>query len=160
MHFWRFFKRDALQNLSIDLASQALAQMTIRPKYGSCRSLMYEDNIAESSTVTIFSISGKGMVYGGHIHHDFTGTNNYIALKVVVDGQSTWTENLLKLHERKIRKTGMWYLWEEDYTANTEYTQGIMGEITFESSYAVTIYNLTGSGAQDTIYARLLYALL
>lgn len=146
---------------SVNITGQDLAEVISRPKYGSVQIAAYLDDIAEDVVETVVSIAGTGMIYGGFIVHEGAFNPIAIAIAPYIDNITLTYLSMDWIHDYQIEDKNMWFFFNQYYSeANDKYIQGISGGITFETSYAIRIWNEAGSGASDTITLYIYYALI
>ncbi len=146
---------------AINIIGQDVAQVIDRSMYGASEFASYADIIAEDGYDDLFSISGKGMIYGGTIYHLGAFNTNYIYIAPEIDGVvQTWT-SVAGLLDWQVEDKSMFVCYDQYYSEeNDKYINGISHGITFESSFLIGVINIGGSGAADDIAAELWYALI
>ncbi|RLF77217.1 hypothetical protein DRN39_04585 [Thermococci archaeon] len=70
----------------INIALQELAEVTIRNKYGGGESACYAGTVKANDITELFSIAGKGVIYGGFITVQSTGTQRDDEQWLWIDG--------------------------------------------------------------------------
>lgn len=108
---------------------------------------------------TIYSILGKGVVYGGYISTTGPGIKNLDYVIVTIDGVTITEVNYITLISYNI--VGPWddllhILYYDDVT--WRYAMGYMPGITFETGFKVEYVSKGPIGA--TVHSRLIYALI
>lgn len=148
-------------NTAVNIVGQDLAQVIERPMYGASEFASYSDTIAEDGYDTLFSITGKGMIYGGTIYHLGAFNTNYIYIAPEIDGVVMTWASVHGLLDWQIEDESMYVCYDKYYSVeNAKYINGISRGITFETSFLIGIINIAGSGAADAINAELWYALI
>lgn len=72
----------------IDVAYQALAQLTNRPMYGGAQRAVSVASATANDNRLFLEVLGKGMIYGGHLHTDPAASQKTGVPDIVVDGKS------------------------------------------------------------------------
>lgn len=134
-------------------------QRIIRPKYGAARDFFFLDTIGANIITTLYTLSGKGMIYGGYIWINSANTQQNSVPLLVVDGEIL---TVLKLKE--LESMGLdtiysvpVYLKMYDNVA-FEYTVCFTQGITFETGFEVRFHERGGSN--PLLWSQLFYALI
>lgn len=125
-------------NLTIDIAAQNLAEIINRPKYGAAQRVVGSITATASTKVSLGSVSGKGMIYGGFIAAYDTQTQALGLVYIEIDGVvfAAWTFNSIngwKLYEEH---SYPFYMLQYD-DSGFFYTVGISRGLTFETSFEI-----------------------
>lgn len=142
-----------------DVYLQTLAELMIRIKYGSAKVASYSGTPAANTTTALFTISGKGIIYGGSAKIESTASQGNDNLGVILDGESlndwllTW-ENTFNIHMYH----GAVPLLQCYDEVNFKYGWSIPMGLTFESSF-VGFY-IERHGRTPTVRVDIVYALV
>jgi len=119
----------------IDLAYQALSELINRPKYGAAQISTGIVGVAAGGTETLFSISGKGVIYGGTVRIASNATQQYSTPRITLDatGLAATTLQNLKKYVVNVEHSMPIYLLAYDNT-NWLYSVAYSHGITFETS--------------------------
>jgi len=149
---------DASGNLTLNLKAQDLAEIINRPKYGAANGAVWSGDVFSPNTQDLFSITGKGIIYGGFIHIDATDTQEVSNVVLTIDGTEITSIEIGQLGSYFLitPSSYIFYLLVYD-TTNFEYTIGYAPGITFESSLSAQYSCQSGIATLD---ARILYALV
>ena len=146
---------------SINITGQDLLEVIERPKYGAAENAAYSASIAENDSATLFSVAGTGMIYGGSIYHSGAFDTDYVFLRAVIDGEDMPIFSIKIFNTWMIDEELMSILTEKYYSEeNDKYIHRIARGITFETSFAIRLFNDLGSGAADYVVGELYFALI
>jgi len=145
--------------VGVDVAYQALAQMTTRPKYGGGILASGSEQVAANGATILTLSTGKGMIYAGNVWMDSTNAQQNSEVQLVIDGAIMTTLSFLRLNEYGINKPRSSVVSLNKYDP-TEfiYSVGISYGLTFET-YVMLLYN-EEHGNTPTVHYRLVYALI
>lgn len=135
-------KCDTSGNLTLNLKAQDLAEIINRPKYGAAQLLSGTASCAYQYT-TLFSISGKGIVYSGRFSlTGVTETHLEDFLRLTVDGNQIVSPELQYLFALNLVHPydDIFYITLYDNTGYN-YSVSVTPLITFEASLSVEWYN-------------------
>ncbi|MCD6429361.1 hypothetical protein J7L09_01565 [bacterium] len=83
--------------VDVDLFSQTLAEVTIRNKYGGAESACFIGYATANDTIELFSITGKGVIYGGFITIQSTGSQRDDEQWLWIDGSQMSPHTLYEM---------------------------------------------------------------
>jgi len=131
----------------------------IRPRYGAAQLLRADKDAVANDTVLLGGVTGKGMIYGGHVETVHTSTQQDCKVELHVDGKDIGSKNLdnLVLFALDTEHSYATYLLKYD-EVGYRYVVGILPGITFEKSFE--IYYTESHGGTPRIRTRILYALI
>lgn len=141
------------QKVDADIISQTLAEVITRNKYGVLQHYAASGS-GELGYTTLFSVTGKGIIYGG-----FLNTSHKDAfLRITIDGTIINTPSHDSLNTLGIISPEQYLVFSLFHDAvNDSYNMGIKSGITFETDYKVELYK----PITFTVYNyRLLFALV
>jgi len=143
----------------VDVAYQALAQMTVRPMYGKAVLASGSKVVAANGGTYLVAVFGKGMLYGGTVWLDYTLPQGNSEMQLWTEEVYILSLSFVRMLQYRITNpvSSVIYLNKYD-TVNHIYSAGIGGGITFESYLALAY--LEEHGFTPTVHYRLLYALL
>lgn len=150
---------DGMQHVNI--AAQDIAELTQRPKYGAFRQVSYAGAILPDESPTLFSISGKGIIYGGYLFSINTTESHASDVTLIqIDGTITHVVSFTELNDRNLDSNWneIFYLKKFD-DINWEYVESFSQGITFETGFSIRYYNLLFSPSNVTVTSYLYYAL-
>lgn len=130
----------------INISGQELDSIINRPKYGAAVSLFFTKLITTEDTSTIFSISGKGMIYGGWLDANGVGIHSDDAPEFYIDGalvQELSFNDMLSGHV-VVPSISPYVLLRYDQVG-FKYTVGAVYGYTFESGIVMKYVNVNGS---------------
>lgn len=143
----------------MDVAYQALAEMTVRPKYGQVYLKSGSEPATPSGDTLLAFFSGKGMVYGGVIWLDYTSSQANSYIKLLLDAEHLNDLSFLRLNEYNITNPRSSVVTINKYdSVNHVYCVGISYGVTFDSYLMLLYYNAYANA--PTIHYRLVYTLL
>jgi len=143
----------------VDIAYQALAQVTNRPKYGGALELYGSVVVTANFTTGLAEVSGKGMIYGGLVYLDPTATQASGIPGVIVDGNVIAGITFTRMNKYNVSKSWAYPLYLLSYDdVNFVYSCAASYGITFESSFKL-VYN-EAEGATPRVYYDFVYALI
>lgn len=143
----------------VDIAFQALSEVTNRPKYGGA--ILAWGSLAVTASVqnTLVGISGKGMIYGGAVWLDYTLTQANSQVWLGIDGYTVTNLSFLRLSDYNILKARSWPVSLLKYDGvSFIYSVGISYGVTFETELVLAYYEQHGT--TPTVHYRLVYALI
>uniref|UniRef100_A0A6M3IF71 Uncharacterized protein n=1 Tax=viral metagenome TaxID=1070528 RepID=A0A6M3IF71_9ZZZZ len=85
---------DADGNLFLNIKAQDLAEVMNRPKYGGALRAYGATSCAGGSWTTLFTLSGKGMVYGGWIVDSNVNADVTDRVRYLIDGNEIYEGSL------------------------------------------------------------------
>lgn len=143
----------------VDIAYQALAELITRPKYGGSQAESGTEVIAGSSNADLFTVSGKGMVYGGNVRLDETSVHYTDKVTLVLDGVDLSSLSFQTMNTYSITNPRLFPTPLQKYdNTNHIYSAGFSYGYTFEESVAVNYANNQGDSV--TVYYNFYYALI
>ena len=150
---------DADGNILVNLKAQDIGQIMNRPKYGAAKRVMASKAATASNTVSMFSVSGQGMIYGGYGTSLGLANQETDAYSIEVDGEELFKHSFKGMDEWKLNtlSSGALYLLEND-TTNFRHCVGVMPGITFETSFEMKYTEVSGN--TPTLAALINYALI
>ena len=142
----------------VDIAYQALAMLITRPTYGGAMATSGFKTVTASSSNAVVTVTGEGMLYGGHIYLTSTGTQQNDQPILQIDSQNmsllTWSQ----INARVLTRPESNMLFESKYdNVNFIYSAGIEYGITFETN--IILQYVEAHGRTPTVWYKLLYAL-
>lgn len=143
----------------VDIAYQALSQMTVRPKYGGALQVAGSVVVTANVATELAYITGKGMIYGGVMYLDYNTTQASGMPRLSCDGNVIAGVSFATLGKYNISKP--WacplYLLKFDDT-NFVYSVGASNGITFETNFRLVYFEM--EGATPDVYYNFSYALV
>lgn len=114
-----------------------------RSTYGTVKQKSYSDFFLVSGTKTLWTVAGKGIIYGGSALVLTEPTNNNDRLTVIIDGTSVGVYSYDALYSRGLvyPQSAATFLCKYD-RINGNYAVGIRPGITFETSLVLTYTSL------------------
>ncbi len=130
----------------------------IRPKFGGAQFSWGLKNVVANASTTIITVSGKGVIYGGAVILDHTGTQRDCVPHIKVDGTVLGNSSFSGMNKYgiEIEHSMPVYLLKYDDVAFV-YAGGLSSGISFEESFSVT-YDET-HGATPEVVCSAHYAL-
>ncbi|KKN33021.1 hypothetical protein LCGC14_0807900 [marine sediment metagenome] len=146
-------------DVPISISSQELDEIISRPKYGSAQLGEYEDTITIDPVISLLSVSGTGMIYGGYLTI-FTASSSLTALfKIIIDGTTLFNLTLRDVVDININKENSYVAYSLLIDeAEFEYSLAISRGITFESSIQF-LFRRT-PGLDSTVRLKIFYAVI
>jgi len=143
----------------VDVAYQALSQMIVRPKYGGAQSVDGYLAVTASDQSILFTISGKGMIYGGYVKVEFTSSQKDSGFLIYTDGAKFGTAGFEALNMFGITLEHSYPLYLRKYDdVNFVYCMALSHGVTFETSLRLDY--LEQHGATPTVWYHVIYALI
>lgn len=143
----------------VDVAYQALSEMTVRPKYGQVFLKSGSEEANPNSDQILTLITGKGMIYGGVVWLDYTSTQANSYIKLLLDAEQMNDLSFLRLNEYRITNPRSSVVTINKYdSVNYVYSVGISYGLTFDS-YLMLVYSNDYANT-PTIHYRIVYTLL
>jgi len=143
----------------VNIFAQDLSEIINRPTYGAAQRSAGGTSATPTGLTTLVTVSGQGMIYGGYLYVDGTGTCDTDIWQITVDGTVMSASSLFQVNKRKITDKHMDILYEVNYDDTSFlYTHGIMPAITFETSFDIK-YSET-NGRTPVVVATVIYALI
>jgi len=143
----------------VDLIQQTIAFLTNRPMYGEAQQISDRQAVYKNEVTTLFTIYGKGKIYGGVIFFVNEYPVNSDMLQFYVDDKlvmhMTW-ENMLALNITQNNDYGFWLDCFDDENGN--WCLSLKDGITFEESFSVKYYER--EGYDKYLFYRVMYTLL
>lgn len=151
-------KGDIAGNLTLNVKAQDLAEIISRPKYGGARMIEAAISCDEDEWTTLFTLSSKGMIYGGSIIQAYAGADGYSSVKLTIDGREFCNYTFAITKDMPCPSSFTLPLYTTKFDpVNEEYHLFFSYGITFETSIKVEVYNL---GPTHDFSYRLHYALV
>lgn len=146
-------------DLTINIAAQNLSEIINRPKYGAAQAANATFVATANATITVVSVSGKGIIYGGMLGSIGTpGTHGNIPI-IRVDGVELTTASFWAANFYRMYKEHNYPLYLTRYDATDyDFSVGVSGGLTFESSFAM-LYT-ENNGTTPSVTTRVIYALI
>lgn len=143
----------------IDVAYQALSEMTVRPKYGGALLDSGSEEAWSDRTLPLDLISGKGMLYGGVVWLEYTSSQSNSIVWLQLDGVQINDLSFWRLQHYGINKPRSAVVTINKFdSTNYIYSVGFSYGLTFDS-FLRLLYE-EKHGTTPTIHWRLVYALL
>jgi len=143
----------------VDLVQQTIAFLTNRPMYGAAQRVAGDTLIGPDTIKTLFSISGKGIIYGGIIYAEDVAKIENDAVGLYVDDVITIYMQWSKLHELNLVNYNDFGMWLNTYDKqNGNWSLSIMNGITFEENFYIRYFE--GESYEKTISYFVIYSLL
>jgi len=132
---------------------------TIRPRFGGAKAESTFTVVTANDQTVLLSISGKGMIYGGHLRLAYTVSQKNSGIWVYVDNEklSVDTFEALKNYGLVVENSYVIYLRSFD-DVNFRYCVALSYGITFENKFEVMFSEV--HGGTPTVYCRVIYALV
>ncbi len=146
-------------DVPVNISAQELAEVTNRPKYGASQAASGTAIITTTALTTLFTISGKGMIYGGRLVSTGNVSHSLHTLKLYVDGELVLVNAFSELlsYNTAIPFSTPFYLMNYN-DVDFVYAAGFNYGYTFESSIVLQ-YGRTETGTFP-VYYILYYALI
>ncbi len=143
----------------VDIALQALGEVTNRPKYGGALLAWGSVTVTANSQNTLVGIVGKGMTYGGAVWLDYTLPQSNSQVWLGIDGYTITNMSFERLVEYSINNPRAWpvSVHKKD-SVNYVYSVGVSYGVTFETQLVLAY--LEEHGTTPTVHYRLVYALI
>lgn len=146
-------------DIPVNINSQSLAETTNRPKYGGSVGAVLTKNVPAGQTMTLVTLSGKGMIYGGWIRGINAVEMPEAMLQLYLDGALIQYNSWEGLNLAQIDKAHMAIMYLTLYdNATYKYCVGISYGYTFEQSLKIEFVNDSAGAAGIT--GRCFYALI
>jgi len=143
----------------VDIAYQALAELIVRPKYGSATPAIASKNVTANDETSIVSVSGKGMLYGGLLYLTPVASQKNDKPYLYCDGSKLSNLSFLTMSDLYISVAYSQAFYNLKYDdANKIYSAAICPYLTFESSFEVAYEETHGN--TPMVYVRALYAII
>jgi len=141
----------------VDIAYQALAEMIVRPKYGAAQNVHGSVSVSPLATTDLFTVSGKGIIYGGAIYLLSQSYQKECEPQLYVDGVLIGWESFEQLSEIEADVEHCLPLYLIKYSApDNNYAVALSHGITFETSFAAKYketMNQTRTVNYNAVYA-------
>lgn len=149
---------DFWESSVVNIITQDLAEIINRPKYGGARLLYGQEACPLNQWTTLFSLSGKGMVYGGLIIDIYAGANLNDSVRYSLDAQTIFSDSFGSLNLYSVTNPLGHPVFLNKYsTADDQYCCSFSYGITFDTSVLVEFFSQVQ--AKDVGY-RFIYALI
>lgn len=144
--------------MKANLSVQDLDFLTVRPAYGAAEVEEGSQAISYTTTYTVVSISGRGVIYFGWIYTGHPTMGNQEAIYVEVDGVEVLSTSLLGVYQNEMFApgSGLLYIvgWDRHNTRwRACFTPGLTFETTFELKIKGSMLGITPDYSWDIIYA-------
>jgi len=143
----------------MDVILQALAELIVRPKYGTA--LLESGTLGVTANIdnTLAEITGKGMIYGGAVWLDNTLSQANGEVRLWVDDVNLTPLSFLRLIDYGMVKPRSWPVTINVYNnVDFIYSVGLSYGITFESKLKISYDE--NNGRTPTVHYRLVYTLI
>jgi len=143
----------------VDLVQQTIAFLTNRPMYGEAQDAHTSVNVSANSTVTLLSVSGKGMIYSGlvDIPTDHNIDTDWVSIEI--DDNEIFYLVFGYFIQYEITRPNSYIAWLNKYdNKNNVYSMSIGNGLTFESNIKIKYHET--NGVDVYVNAKLVYALL
>jgi len=145
--------------LGIDVALQALAELTVRLKYGSALLESGTQAVGANADTVLATVVGKGMIYGGAVWLDDTLSQANGQVRLWTDDVMLSGLSYLRLIDYGIDNPRSWPVTLNVYNnVDCIYSAGISYGITFESKLKISYDE--NNGRTPTVHYRLVYCLI
>lgn len=146
-----------LASMQVDVYAQTLNHVTNRPTYGAANIASFTQACGNGAITELASITGTGVIYGGHIWMSGTGTHAADVPALIVDGNTFPAVNSQQAYDRKIFNPGEFAFFIKHFDeVDYKISWGIQPGITFESSLVLKYTQFSGGAC--TAYGRVIYA--
>ena len=81
-------------DVPVNINAQALGQIINRPKYGESLIASFADSITNIGSVTLLTVSGRGMIYGGLLTVNDPSSAHTSSFRVSLDGQLVYVRTI------------------------------------------------------------------
>jgi len=143
----------------VDLVQQTIAFLTNRPMYGAAQHVEGDVLIGINTIKTLFTVTGKGIIYGGIIYAENVAKIENDAIGIYVDSVNTIYTQWKKLHKFNLVNYNDFGVWLNTYdTENGNWSLSIMNGITFEENFYIRYFE--GESYEKTISYFVIYSLL
>lgn len=150
---------DVNGNITLNIKAQDLSEIINRPKYGAANKLEAIVTVVAGTSTLLGTITGKGILYGGHLWVQPSNAAPFDSLMLKIDGTTLLGSKFGHMHELSINKEHAAGVYELHYNHTLRhYCVGIMPGITFESE--VEFYYSEGGGFTPTPRLNVIYALI
>jgi hypothetical protein len=147
----------AIGNIEVDIVAQAISEITNRPTYGAAVRSFFEINVGAGATVSLTSIAGTGMLYGGYLFLDSGWTHADDIPELWVDGVRISGLTLFYMNWRRITLQDLCPFVLTIYDeVHWMYGLRLMSGLTFESGLEIKWSNSTVMACQ--IQGEIIYA--
>ena len=143
----------------MDVILQALAELIVRPKYGTA--LLESGTLGVTANIdnTLAEVAGKGMIYGGAVWLDDTNSQANGEVRLWADDVNLSPLSFLRLIDYGMTKPRTWPVTINVYNnVDFIYSAGISYGITFESKLKISYDE--NNGRTPTVHYRLVYTLI
>ena len=133
--------------------------LIVRFNHGKAMRIIAAILATASATVSLFSVLGKGMIYGGYGTSLGLANQQTDAYSLEVDGQILFQHSFKGMDEWKLNtlSSGALYLLEND-TVFFRHCVGVMPGITFQTGFEMKYTEISGN--TPTVAALINYALV
>lgn len=144
--------------MKANLSVQDLDFLTVRPAYGAAEVEAGSQAISYSTTYTVVSISGRGVIYFGWIFTPGATAANQETMEVWVDGVKVLSSDMLTIYQNEMFTPGSGLLyvvgWDREHTRyRVCFTPGLTFEATFELKIKGSYLGITPDYSWNVIYA-------
>jgi len=149
-----------LEKLDIDIIAQSIERILQAPSYGGARIVEASGALDIGETLEIFSVTGKGIVYGGHVYISAIDDPNNGRIEVNIDGFGYKGYTFAEYNTRGLTAENRFFIYNTIYNvSNRVYGFAFTPDITFESSYAVRLSVSSSASAGLNYWCVFIYAL-
>lgn len=145
--------------MKANISVQDLAELIMRPKYGSAAQESHSVTLTASGSNTLKTITGTGILYGGRIWTIDSDIDTADEIELWVDGvvfaDMNWVA--MKNSNYTVPEPAGIYIVHYD-TVEPRYVCGLIGGITFETS--ISLRYVCADATARTMSYGLLYALI
>jgi len=153
-------KAQTISNLDIDIAAQTIARLIQAPSYGGARYFVAGGTANPGDEISMFNISGTGIIYGGYIHLSGLQTPEHGYLGINIDGQGEHWVGIDDFDTQGIDSDEAFVFFNTLYDdINYIYQFKFMSGITFESSFNSKLRLSSSATGATTWYVRMIHAL-
>jgi len=143
----------------MDVAFQALAQMTVRPNFGGALLETGQTEVIANDEKSLFAIDGKGMIYGGVVWLDAANSQANAQVRLKTDDVTLSDISFLRMIDYGIRNPRSWPVTINTYNnSDYIYSVGISYGVTFESKVEIVYFE--DNGRTPNVHYRLVYTLI
>ncbi len=153
-------KAQTLEKINIDIIAQSIERILQAPSYGGARVVEASGALDIGETLEIFSVTGKGIVYGGHVYITALDDPNNGRIEVNIDNFGYKGYSFAEYNTRGLTAENRFFVYNTIYNvSNRMYGFGFTPRITFESSYAVRLSVSSSASCGLNYWCVFIYAL-
>lgn len=130
----------------VDVAYQSLGQLINRQKFGGAERVLATANVGASTQTTLITVTGKGVLYGGHLAIEGTASQKEDVPFIRLDSSGNFGSALeyLRDYQLDVERSQMLFLRRYD-DADFRYSVAFGYGYTFEESISVRYLEFAGN---------------